>query len=308
VWLQSFDAHGDARGAPRRVAQTDAGGEVLELAATGIGKQLGAAWIESDASESRTRALLLAPSEAAPPEPTRIATGAPVTAASRSHLALSGTAEGRLRVLYADAPTKCVDPASGPCIGYGFREIGAGARALAGQWLAVPQPCAHGAPSLTARGDRLYYAVCASNDGQPRSVAYSINVQTEYARADEVLGGCDPLGMLALDDGALLVADCNGVRRAVELTLAARPPVERTLSEREVTCDGALPNVRAAELALPLTAPRERLESVLPDELAPPGARAVWTGHALLIAHPAPSGIELVRLACRNGSLRAVEE
>lgn len=310
IWLQILDARGAARGPARRVAQTDAGGEVLELAATGIGSKLGAAWIESNASESRTRGLLLAPSETTPPEPTRIATGSPIAEPSRSHLAVAASAEGRMRVLYADAPTKCVEPASGPCIGYGFREIGEGARALAGQWLAVPQPCAHGAPSLTARADRLYYAVCSTNEGQANTVAYSINVQTEYARADEVLHGCDPLGMLVLDDGdgALLVADCNGVRRAVELTLAPRPPIERTLSEREVSCDGGLPNVRASEFSLVLHGARERLESVLPDELAPPGARAVWTGRALLIAHPAPGGIELVSLACKAGSLRVVDD
>ena len=309
IGLQALDARGATQQVARRVAQTDAGGEVMELAAIGVGRHAGLAWLESNASESRTRALWLRPDEVHPPAPPRIAGGTPVTALStpvRTHLAVAAVAQARMRVLYADAETECVERASGPCVGYGFREIGEGARANDGRWLAVPQPCARGVPSLATRGDRLYYAVCATRGEQPATVAYSINMQTEYARADEVLAGCDPLGMIALDDGALLVADCNGVRRGVELTLAAQPAVERELSAREVVCDEAsAPVLRAGGLELPLRGPRDRLESVLPDALAPPGARAVWTGRALLVAHPSPDGLELVRLTCQDGDLRA---
>ena len=304
IWLLGFDARGAARGAARRSAQTDAGGEVIELATVGVGRRTGLAWVESSPTESRTRALLLLADEASPPEPTTIATGIPVTAASRTHLAVAASAQARMRVLYADAPTACVDRASGPCIGYGFRELGEGARPLGGQWLAVPQPCARGVPSLTVRADRLYYAVCSTSQGVATTVAYSINVQTEYARADEVLRGCDPLALLALKDGALLVGDCNGTRRGVELTLAAQPAVERELSEREVACSAGQPVLRAGGFELALEGARDRLESLLPDALAPPGARAVWTGRALLIAHPSPDGLELVALACEGGKLR----
>lgn len=305
IWLQPLDARGAPLRPARRVAQTDAGGEVMELAAVGVGGHAGLAWVESSASEARTRALWLRPDEASPAEPTRIAGGAAVTTAGRTRLALAPIAQARMRVLYADAETECIERATGPCVGYGFREIGEGARLNDGRWLAVPQPCPRGVPSLAVRADRLYYAVCATRDAQSRTVAYSINMTTEYARADEVLAGCDPLAMLALDDGALLVADCNGVRRGVELTLAPQPAVERELSEREVLCGpGATPVLRAGGVELALRGPRDRLESLLPDALAPPGARAVWTGRTLLIAHPAPDGLELVALSCQDGVLR----
>jgi len=305
VWLQLHDALGAARGAPRRVAQTDAGGEVVELAAIAVGRRNGLAWVESSASESRTRALLLRPDEPTPPEPTRIAAGAKIATASRTHLAVAASRE-RLRVLYADAPTACVDRASAPCIGYGFLELGEGARAGGRPWLAVPQPCTRGVPTLAARDDRLYYAVCSTREELPTTVAYSINVQTEYARADEVLRGCDPLGLLALDVGALLVADCAGVRRGVELTLAAQLPVERELSEREVQCSAGQMRLRAGSFELELHGARERLESLLPDALAPPGARAIWTGRALLIAHPTPDGLELLAFACAGDAVRKI--
>ncbi|HMI92363.1 MAG TPA: hypothetical protein VK509_13400 [Polyangiales bacterium] len=305
IWLQLYDARGAVRGAPRRVAQTEAGGEVVELAAIAVGRRNGLAWVESSASESRTRALLLRPDEPTPPEPTRIAEGAKVAAASRTHLAIAASQE-RLRVLYADAPTACVDRSSAPCIGYGFSELGDGARGGSRPWLAVPQPCTRGVPSLAARDDRLYYAVCSTRAELPTTVAYSINVQTEYARADEVLRGCDPLGLLALDDGALLIADCGGVRRGVELTLAAQLPVERELAEREVVCSAGQARLRAGGFELALHGARERLESLLPDALAPPGARAVWTGRALLVAHPSPDGLELLALACAGNALKPV--
>jgi hypothetical protein len=305
IWLQRHDARGAARGPARRAAQTEAGGEVVELAAVAVAGRSGLAWVESTASESRTRALLLRADERTPPEPTKLAAGTAVSAGSRAHLAIAAS-RGRLRVLYADAPTECVDRARSGCIGYGFSELGEGARPPSRPWLAVPEPCAHGMPALAARDDRLYYAVCSTRAGLPSTVAYSINVQTEYARADEVLGGCDPLGIVALDEGALLVGDCAGARRGVELTLAAQLPVERELNAREVACAGERMALRSGAFELPLRGARERLESLLPDAVAPPGARAVWTGSALLIAHPTPDGLELVAYECKGGKMSGI--
>ena len=58
-----------------------------------------------------------------------------------------------------------------------------------------------------------------------------------------------------------------------------------------------------AELALALTASQSRLEAWLPENVAPPGSRAVWTGESLLIAAPQSGEVSLRRYECVDGDL-----
>ena len=46
LYVQRLDARGNPREPARRLTQTDAGGEVIELAATGVGARVGVAWLE----------------------------------------------------------------------------------------------------------------------------------------------------------------------------------------------------------------------------------------------------------------------
>jgi hypothetical protein len=64
-------------------------------------------------------------------------------------------------------------------------------------------------------------------------------------------------------------------------------------------------------IELPLSAPQSRIENMLPASLAPPGARAVWTGERLLVATPLRDGagqrLSLSAFGCQADKLaRAV--
>src|SRR5262249_37559612 len=158
-----------------------------------------------------------------------------------------------------------------------------------------------GAASVSGLVDRWFYAVCSWTRDAPSTMAYSINVDTYYARADEVLRGCTPLGMLVLDsEDVLLGADCDTMRRAARFTRDMKPPVEFALDDVAVACDGERASIQAATWSLPLDAPRDRLEVVLPATLAPTGARAIWTGRALLVAHRQGDDLELRRYVCEH--------
>jgi hypothetical protein len=60
-------------------------------------------------------------------------------------------------------------------------------------------------------------------------------------------------------------------------------------------------------VVLPLTGPLSRIETWLAEDLAPAGARAVWTGQALLVAAPAEGGVRVRGHRCGQESLAPVE-
>lgn len=301
---QALDALGLARGSSRRIAQPAAGAEVGEIAAAALDAQVGVAFIERDASETRTRALLYTSSDAQPPELIAIASSPVDRARGRGSLAATATNGDTFRILYPAGKADCVESGQQACIGFGFRELGPGAREPGRPWLSVPEPCPEGAASVASLPGRWFYAVCTWSHDAPSTMAYSINVDTYYARADEVLRGCTPLGMIAIDSDTLLLgADCSAMRRAAQLTRDMKPATEIALDDVRVVCDGERASISATGWSLALDAPRDRLEVVLPPAIAPTGSRAIWTGVALLVAHRQNDALELRRYVCARGSL-----
>jgi hypothetical protein len=301
---QSLDALGLARGASRRIATPAQGSEVSEVAAAALDAQVGVAFTERDASETRTRALLFAPADTQAPELIAIASSPVDHARGRGSLAATATRGDTFRILYPAGKADCVESGQGACIGFGFRELGPGAREPGRPWLSVPEPCPEGAASVSSLPGRWFYAVCSWTHDTPSTMAYSINVDTYYARADEVLRGCTPLGMLAIDDDTLLLgADCSATRRAAQLTRDMKPATEVSLDDVRVVCDGERASISAGSWSIALDAARDRLEVVLPAALAPTGARAIWTGVALLVAHRQSDALELRRYVCARGTL-----
>ena len=71
---------------------------------------------------------------------------------------------------------------------------------------------------------------------------------------------------------------------------------------RSVRCEQGRPIIEiggaGGPLRVPLTESASRLESLLPDSMAPTGARAVWTGDAVLIAIPSGRDVGLRRYQC----------
>jgi hypothetical protein len=308
LFVQRLDARGTPREPALRLAQTDAGGEVVELAATTLGARVGAAWIESGTDESRTRALLLTPGEPSPPEPARLALGEGRLLPGRSRLAVGGGRAGRLRVLHGRSVESCGRGSSEPCVGYSFSELGEPGdqppRGASGEWLRVPSPCPDVPPLLGGSGSALYYAVCAEGERERTTTAYGVDMQSEYAHAVEVLAGCTPTALLSpLRGGAWVVGRCADGVRAAELGLdAAQGVKEHALDDLEAVCVDAVITLRAGALELPLVQPLDGLEALLPATLAPAGASAVFTGSAIVVVRAQAGELSLGRYACEGGA------
>jgi hypothetical protein len=305
IAVRALDALGAPRAAARVLVPAEAPFAVTELAAAATRDRLGVVWSESSPQQARIRALLVPLDGHAPAEPQLLAGAPAVGGSGRGRLAIAAMGDDRMRLLYPAGATECADSEHDGCVGYAFHELG-GVSARREPWLSVPQPCPEGAATLAGLDGRFFYAVCSWRGDAPSTMAYAINVDTYYARADEVLRGCAPLGMLAIDEGTVLLgADCGVLRRAARLTLELKPAAEFPLADLGLSCTGSRPVIRASGFELELTSARAGLEAVLPDELAPPGARAVWTGKALIVVQRMSGGIELHRHVCEQGALRS---
>lgn len=302
VVLHELDAFGEPVGPLRRVAARDA--EVVELAAAPAQDGIGVVFRETDARVSRTLALL-APSRGAPPAPQVLSTAPADPSTGRGQIAISAMGQGRVRLLHPSGAAPCAGTDAGPCVGFGFHELGPGARISPDRpWLSVPTPCPEGAASVAGLDGRFFYAVCSWRTDAPSTMAYAIDVDTYYARADEVLRDCIPLGMIAIDHQTVLLgADCGVTRRAARLMLDMKPPAEFPLADLALSCHGETATITAAGWELPLSDARAELEAILPDTIAPVGARALWTGSALLVAQRMSGELELRRYTCAGGRL-----
>jgi hypothetical protein len=140
---------------------------------------------------------------------------------------------------------------------------------------------------------------------------FTIEYEPEYARAQDVLDGCSPLGALSLDDGAVIVGDCSGKRRIARIRGGDAPREELAVGDLMTECNGERLLIGGAGFRLALTKPLQRIETLLPDELAPRDAQAVWTGHALLVgvADATERGhrFRLHRYVCDRDTLRRTD-
>jgi hypothetical protein len=87
--------------------------------------------------------------------------------------------------------------------------------------------------------------------------------------------------------------------------LGARDEAAEYLDLRglRLACKNGVATVHAASLDLTLDEPRSALTPLLPVALAPPGARAVWAGRALVIATSFAARLRLARYACAGDTL-----
>jgi hypothetical protein len=310
IMARALDAFGEPRGAARALVAAGAErGEVIELAAAASGQQVeqvGVVFREASADAVRTLAVLAGGT--GPAQPELLATSAgDAGKLERGRLAIAATSSGRMRLMYPAGPAECVDDEGEACVGFAFRELGQDGRSEADRpWLSVPAPCPEGATSVAGLAGRFFYAVCSWRGDAPSTMAYAINVETYYARADEVLRGCVPIGMVAVDaDTVLLGGDCGVTRRAARLTLDMKPPAEFPLDALALACQRDAASITANGWALPLDGARAELEAILPETIAPSGARALWSGSALLVAQRMSGSLELRRYTCANGRLHA---
>lgn len=290
-----------------------AGASIGEVAAVAHGGELAVAWIEENGAAARSRALVRSITDSgSAPSAIEIGPVFPPVSRPRGNVAITATdasAAARFLVLARGQKTDCIEKTENDCVGFDFHRLEGGRAARQSLPLTVPLPCDQNSVSFAVAGSRWYYGVCSRATGKPITTLFSIQTDPEYARADRILEGCLPLGALAQGGDLLVIGDCGGERRGVRMHGGNAESSELRVDRVDALCDSGRPLLRQlgpSGLKLSLDGPRDRLEAFLPPNLAPPNARAVWTGQTLLVATPRNGTITLKSYQCDSTLLREV--
>jgi hypothetical protein len=293
----SFDASGTRNGSASPVLAAAArGGDVTDVSAAYVGERLAVAWIERSRDAAGVRATWAEPK--APVLELGAAWRGPP--AARGNVIVAAW-RGSALVFARGDEAPCVEPGKIACYAFSFHELGAEGAKRGPVSLSVPVPCTDNATSLVVLPERYHYGVCTEAGKGPVTTVFTITPEPAYARADPVLEGCVPVGTFTWRGAAWLAADCQGNRRAARIGAADEAVEYLELRSLALECRAGAATVRAPGLDFPLDSPRGRLEALLPSAVAPRGARAVWTGQALLVASTAATSLRLARYVC-NGN------
>ena len=294
-----LDANGAFASAPSTALEPGAlHGEATDLTATWVGQRLALAWVEREGAKARVRAAWsgagAAPFELGP------AWSGPRSA--RGNVAIAARADHALVFARGDE-TACIDASRHGCFGFDFHELSPDHAEKNGLPMTVPVPCADNSVELVVAGARFHYGVCTDTGERPVTTMFTIERDPDYARADPLLEGCKPAGTFVWQRAAWLVAECDGGRRAVRLGARDAPVEYLDLHALRLECKQGVASIRAPSLELTLDEPRSGLTPLLPADLAPPGARAVWAGRALVIATSFAGRLRLARYTCAGDKL-----
>jgi len=168
---------------------------------------------------------------------------------------------------------------------------------------ALPDSCTFPIAGATYAQGVWYFGVCDRTGGQPASTVLGVDFALSYAQSQRILEGCEPMGLMAAADAALAVGRCGAARRLVRIREAGRVLEVVGDFTPEVDCTGAHPVLHAGAFTMALGGSVAHLEALLPDAIAPRGARALWTGRALLVATPIGREVSMHRFQCEHGEL-----
>jgi hypothetical protein len=281
-------------------------GQVVELDAAAVGRRVGVAWVVDhglalevqashslDGGGSFTRPVDLGPT-------VRLGEGE-----HGGRLSMAGATDGAL-VLYHRIPEGPCVASSGTCARFTRSGVGTEpAQAMRGtEPLEVQHPCEPLVSGATFRDGTWYYAIC-HRAPTPRVTTYVIRPAVAYAAAVEGRADCTPLAVAPLDGGVAVLTRCGTDVGALVLDPMGRELARLTAVQRSATCVEGRPLLRLAEaersFELHLGSAVDHVEGLLPEELAPTGSRATWTGEALLVAVPLAREVSLRRHECVRG-------
>lgn len=303
---QRLDPLGGARGEPLAVTEA---GRVLEVVGAQGGGRLGVAWVEQSDDEQRVRAAIGDARGRQFGPPLELADTEDHDGAQRGWLAASASDQGELDVLFRSALGSCggAHPKQ-RCVRFFHRRLSTDTQPR-GLPLVVPEPCPRAVVGNEFSGGDWYFALCARPAASlhPTAVTlYALRFAPQYAHAEQLLEGCTPEGMSAVASGVLAVGECEGEPHGVRVGDAGRSRAELGPIERGARCREGRPELWArgkTRVRRRLDAPASRLEALLPRVLAPLGARAVWTGRALVVGRALEERVALGRYECRGGRL-----
>ncbi|HZO13802.1 MAG TPA: hypothetical protein VFB62_11110, partial [Polyangiaceae bacterium] len=296
VLAQPLDAEGRAQGKPVTIARK---ARAREIAAVGDAGRLAVAWLHVDGAGAEVWAAVR--TKDGFEEPVSLGPSEAVRVGRRGHVAVGVGRAGKLIAFHRGAREPCEYGKPEPCASFGMHELPGRGGEPTRPRLAVPKPCEGGVIGVVLAGEHLHYGVCAIDGAQASSTVFTTQPEPPYAQAQELLRGCTPLGMTALDSRDVwVVGSCSGKRTGVLLRGidAASPMTD--LSNVELRCEKERPILALAQNRV-LADPVAGIAPLLPTSLAPLGARAVWTGSALIVAHPAAGELTLTRYRCVGG-------
>ncbi|MDD9932192.1 MAG: hypothetical protein OXT09_01235 [Myxococcales bacterium] len=315
--MQRLDAGGAARGdlveLDACAGQPQGSDGISEMALAAAAGRLGAAWI----LEAGERARLIgthgdaAVRSLASPAP--ISDSVPRSRSAAGRVSMTATRAGQLLIAYRTPPGPCERGDGGRCAHYVARlhpQV-APSRGRGVELREVPEPCDVMLAGTLVQAGTWFDAVCAHKP-EPVTTVFVIQPEISYAEAIEALPGCLPLGLAPTERGAVLLGRCGAQLGARTLSPDGRDDRELRAAVRAVTCRDGRPRLTlgdqdgpAAELSL--TSHMSGLGLLLPPELAPAGARAVFTGESILVARAREGRLLLQRHACVASHLEPVD-
>jgi hypothetical protein len=295
-------APADRDGARARPANKNKAGRVVEVAAAATATALAVSWVREHGPELEAWGNVGELGELGFAKAVSLGAVSAGDRARRGHLAM--TSEGdRLLVMHRGTAAPCRDDDAQSCTGFATDELGPGTVKKRGLPLSVPAACGVGVAAYAAAPGRWHYAVCSTAEGQAKTTLFNVQQDPNYAEAKVVLEGCTPNGSLMLNGNVILGGDCSGGRKVVRAGAMAKPLTTIDLASAQMTCSLGHPAIKAPDFELVLRQPLSGLSPLLPPDIAPVGARAVWTGVALIVARWVAGEVTLRRYECRAGEL-----
>jgi hypothetical protein len=302
-------------GEARAGSAEEAPAQIEELAAASSGTRVGLAWVlggptpivqgtfSSQEAEGFAAARTLAPTTALTPG----------SRPARGRIAMSSREDGALVLTHRLEDANCSE-----AIAAEAGTPGASCARIARQALdsldaaraavvdlEVPSPCPALLAGAVTTSGTWFYGTCHQAPSLATTV-YAIRPSLSYAAANDSLSGCTPDAMAPLAEGVAIAGACEGARRMSFVDATGRESSVLTDPRLEATCESGRPVLSIGGDATPrrlgLAAAVSRLEGLLPERIAPRGARAVWTGSALLVATPLEGEVSLRRYECREAS------
>jgi hypothetical protein len=299
----SLGPRGEALETDRRIALGGAVEEhvspVVEIDAATAGRSVGIAWIVDHGRALETQSIF-SPDSGHNFRPVEdLGPSVRIDRDLRGRLSMAADAQGSI-VLYHRIPEAACVASEGTCARFTRAGVGTDpSRAMRGtEPLEVLRPCEPFVTGARFHGGTWYYAVC-HREPEPTTTLFAIRPALSYAAPFDTRSGCVARGIAPLDEGVALTLECGTETIAYHIDEMGRERARFDTLERTITCEDGRPALQIGPRAvLRLAGSTDHVEALLPETIAPRGARAIWTGESLLVAAPIGHEVSLRRYEC----------
>lgn len=302
-----LDPQGSSRGQEVDVLDEPGSDPILdEVSLARSGTTMGVAWVERGPAPSIRAALTTGDMDAFGQARDLGATEpADVAHLTRGRVLLSTIEDGVLIASHRTTDGPCTSTQGASCAHVSRTRLASQVEGVRREdAMEVLSPCPSLLAGAIATSGTWFYGVCQAS-AQPTTTVYAIRPAISFAAATPMLESCSAEGMIALEDHALVIGRCATGMQANVMDQTGSITQHAETFTSTVQCVDGRPNITlagGANIEIPLRGPRSGLAAALPSSVAPAGARAVWTGSALLVASQSRAEVVVHRFACREGA------